>query len=148
MNEIKVITELCAEDRTRLDRVVAALEELSKKIITQETANAVLTKALNIEPAETTEQPEIEAEKPIETDTLATVPPEVEQPTVDEKPVQNEAPAPAVTVADLQQKIVSLSAAGKKAQVREIVIAYASKVSDIPADKRAEVFEKLTALEG
>lgn len=145
MDEIKVITELCADDRTRLDKVIMALEELSKKIITQETANAVLTKALNIEPAEPTKQPEIEAEKPIEQTTEATVPPEAEQPTADEKPAQNEAPA--VTVADLQQKIVSLAAAGKKAQVREIVTAYAAKVSDIPADKLAEVFEKLKALE-
>lgn len=53
-----------------------------------------------------------------------------------------------VTLADIQHKIVKLTTAGKKAEAREIVTAYAAKVSAIPADKLAEVLEKLTALEG
>ena len=35
-----------------------------------------------------------------------------------------------------------------KAQVREIITAYADRVSNIPEDKYAEVMAKLTALEG
>ena len=64
------------------------------------------------------------------------------------------APAPEVpaakscTKADLSQLVVRLSAAGLKAQVREIITAYADRVSNIPEDKYAEVMAKLTALEG
>lgn len=64
------------------------------------------------------------------------------------------APAPEVPAAkpcakaDLSQLVVRLSAAGLKAQVREIITAYADRVSNIPEDKYAEVMAKLTALEG
>ena len=49
---------------------------------------------------------------------------------------------------ELQKLVVDLCAKGKKDQVREIVNAYAKKVSDIPEDKRNEVYAQLTALEG
>lgn len=49
---------------------------------------------------------------------------------------------------DIQQKVVALSASGKKAEVREIVKSYAEKVSAIPADKFGEVMAKLIGLEG
>ena len=52
------------------------------------------------------------------------------------------------TKADLSQLVVRLSAAGLKAQVREIITAYADRVSNIPEDKYAEVMAKLTTLEG
>lgn len=64
------------------------------------------------------------------------------------------APAPEVpaakpcTKADLSQLVVRLSAAGLKAQVREIITAYADRVSNIPEDKYAEVMARLAALEG
>lgn len=64
------------------------------------------------------------------------------------------APAPEVpaakpcTKADLSQLVVRLSAAGLKAQVREIITTYADRVTNIPEDKYAEVMVKLTALEG
>lgn len=75
-------------------------------------------------------------------------------------PVKAEAPSPApapspeapaakpCTKADLSQLVVRLSAAGLKAQVREIITAYADRVSNIPEDKYAEVMARLTALEG
>jgi|GEM_PF-4902927 len=76
-------------------------------------------------------------------------------------PVKAETPSPApaapapeapaakpCTKADLSQLVVRLSAAGLKAQVREIIMAYADRVSNIPEDKYAEVMAKLTALEG
>lgn len=76
-------------------------------------------------------------------------------------PVKAEAPSPApatpvpeaptakpCTKADLSQLVVRLSAAGLKAQVREIITAYADRVSNIPEDKYAEVMAGLTALEG
>lgn len=55
---------------------------------------------------------------------------------------------PAPSTADIQKVVVRLAAAGKKAEVREIVKGYADRVSAIPEDKRAEVLARLSALEG
>lgn len=60
---------------------------------------------------------------------------------VDEKPA-------AVSQEDIQKKVSELLAAGKKAEIRTVIKAYAETVSSIPEDKRAEVLQKLTALEG
>ena len=65
---------------------------------------------------------------------------------VEEAPAEE--PAEVVELSDIQKKVVALSAAGKKAEVRDIITKYASRVSAIPADKTAEVWEQLTALEG
>ena len=85
-------------------------------------------------------------------------PAEEAQPTVDTTPEEKPAEAqetaktepeqPTVDRADIQKKVVELSAAGKKADVKKIVTDYATKVSDIPEDKLAEVWQKLTKLEG
>ena len=57
--------------------------------------------------------------------------------------------APVVpSTADIQKAVVRLAAAGKKAEVREIVKGYADRVSAIPEDKRTEVLARLSALEG
>ena len=64
--------------------------------------------------------------------------------TAQETPAQ-----PAVTHADIQKKVIELTKAGKKAEVRDAVLAYNNvNVSGIPEDKLAEVMAKLTALEG
>lgn len=117
--DMTVTVELCQEDRARLDAILAALQSCG-------TPYAV---AAAQEPQEAP-APEPEAEPA----------PEPETPGED---------APAVTHSDVQKKVVALSASGKKDQVREIVLAYNNtKVSDIPDDKLAEVWDKLTALEG
>ena len=62
-----------------------------------------------------------------------------------------EEPKPAITLEQIQQKVLQLATANggtKKAKAREIVNAYARKVSDLPQDKWAEVWDKLTELEG
>ena len=75
--------------------------------------------------------------------------PEEEKPTTATEDAPAAPEQPTVSRADIQQKVVNLSAAGKKAEVRDIVLAYNNtKVSDIPEDKLAEVWDKLTALEG
>lgn len=90
---------------------------------------------------------------PVETPTAPTeeTKPEPVEPVTpaEETPAQpvEEPAVPTVKVADVQQKVVTLSAAGKKDAVREIVMAYASRVSAIPEDKLAEVMDKLNALE-
>lgn len=79
------------------------------------------------------------------------------QPAVEEEPVQEPEPAtepqqapeaPQVQPADIQKKVVELSTAGHRDAVKAIVTQYAKKVSGIPEEKRAEVWQKLTALGG
>lgn len=142
-----ITIELCAEDRARLDRVIEALEHrpncegcvtaavtMTKEAVAEATAPKPEAK----DETPTTNPPE--PEKPVETPT--------EHP-LDAPPIEvNEPTAPKVDRADVQRKVIELSAAGKKEAVKAIVTAYAAKVSDIPEDKLAEVFDQLTALEG
>ena len=65
---------------------------------------------------------------------------------VDEAPPQ-EWTAPEYKLSDIQQKVVALAAAGKKAEVREIIKAYAPKVSELPDEKFGEIMAKLAELE-
>lgn len=125
MNAIPI--ELCQEDRARIDKVIELLT-LSTGQRCQSCADAV--------------QEAFTATKPIE---FTKDTPEEEKPA---EPAQEPETAPQVSKADIQQKVIQLSAAGKKAQVREIVTAVATKVSDIPEDKLAEVWAALNALEG
>lgn len=53
---------------------------------------------------------------------------------------------PTASLAEVRQKVVELSAAGKKAAVRDIVKAYAENVTSIPEDKLGEVLAKLKEL--
>lgn len=168
MNTITI--ELCAEDRARLDRQYAATTRLVD-LLTLHTNNtelddiqAKLRETLkNVEPAEAQKnapgaaqaetpadtQPKQEAATaaepthPAEADLL---PWEIAAPEA-----KQEAPAKEVRKEDLRNLIITLSAAGKKDAVRDAVQACCpgvSKVGDIPADKYAAVYEKLTALEG
>ena len=134
MNTINIITELCAEDRARLDAIIEALKSHNCKgcveAATAYTAAQLSPSVVPVVPvSEAKEEPKAEPA------------PEPEQPAVKED-------APAVSLSDIQQKVVTLSAAGKKAEVRSIITAYASRVSAIPADKVVEVWQKLTELEG
>lgn len=132
MNTITI--ELCAEDRARLDKILAALEgrpnctTCAQQIVDYVSGATGHTeygfKADGVEYATDTE------------------------------PTPFEEPAPAEPVDfgklrdDVRQKVVELSANGKKAQVRDIIKAYAANVTTLPDDKLSEVMAKLTALEG
>lgn len=134
MNIIEI--KLCAEDRARLDRLAAALENARTPIIVDETLAEL----------EDYERPEIAPKSPQEAPEAEqgeTTPPEPETPKEAEEPA-----APAVSDDDLRSKYMTLSATPKREQARQIIKAYAEKISDIPEGKRAEVLEKLTALEG
>lgn len=126
-----ITIELCAEDRARLDGILEALTQHNCKGCVEAAVNYTTAQmAAPVEPvAEAKEEPKAEPA------------PEPEQPAVKED-------APAVSLSDIQQKVVTLSAAGKKAQVRDIITAYASRVSAIPEDKVNEVWAKLAELEG
>lgn len=123
MNSITI--ELCAEDRARLDAILAALTNTQKA----PTAEA---------------QPTQEPEK---VEAAETKPTEVEAPTEAAEPAAE--PAPVITSDDLQRKVRQLlQKADKRAKVKAIVLSYAERVTAIPEDKLAEVWDKLTALEG
>lgn len=128
-----ITIELCAEDRARLDGILEALKSHSCKGCVETIACTIAQMTALVEPVE----PISEAKE----EPKAEPTPEPEQPAVKED-------APAVSLSDIQQKVVTLSAAGKKAQVRDIITAYASRVSAIPEDKVGEVWQKLTELEG
>ena len=163
MNTITI--ELCAEDRARLDKILEGLAGLKPD------CNACAQAAMAAAAEATAKQSHVLKPEDLPAHTFGAerykdqnapqepakadleemaFPPEEASPfpeNKDEDKANEEEPAPAVTVADIQKKVVALAAAGKKDAVRDIVKAYADRVSLIPADKLAEVFKKLTALE-
>ena len=128
----KITIELCAEDRARLDAIIAGLTGLQCDMCADR-IKAQLAAGKLQEPK--AEAPEVFT--PDEPETPA-------EPAVEEKP----APVVTVTHEDIRRKYVELSAANKKKQATAVVEAYASRVSAIPEDKLVEVMTKLQALEG
>lgn len=149
MNEI--IIRLCDEDRARLDRLSQALESRN----CERCMNKVSDAWMKLHDA-TFETPETPAAAQTNVDA-----PETAQAQLDEAAVAADHPVegvdaftpvtpketPTVKMADIQQKVVALSAAGKKTEVKAIVNVYAERVTLLPEDKFVEVYEKLTALE-
>lgn len=139
MNNINVTIELCAEDRARLDHLIAEVMNLTNKV-----------KAPAEEPAK--EKP---VQKAAETPTTPAVEepekekPEAEKPAEPEPAKPEEASEPKVTAAEIRALVQKLVApgTGKRDATKGIVMQYAPNVSDIPADKYDEVFKKLKALE-
>lgn len=135
MNHITI--ELCTEDRARLDAILEALKATKPRCkncvqLVKDLCHAENHPENDAQSAETFEPEETQ--------------PEEEKPTPPK--TENDSKAPEVTVEDIRSKVLTLTGAGKKDEVRAIVKEYAEKVGDIPADKRAEVLERLTALEG
>lgn len=156
-----ITIELCAEDRARLDRLSDLLDARIRQ------AERIM--AGDFEPEQPPEADPVQqafadvlakakdtpTEKPTEATGASTAEAApIDHPAEEDLPWKADAPAeearPTVTQDQLQQKVMQLAAANNgalKAKVREIVNAYAKKVSDVPEDKRAEVWDKLTALE-
>ena len=117
MNTITIA--LCQEDRARLDKIIEALEQ---------------TRMMPVEEV----IPETEASDGGQE--------------VMEAFKEKHAPEPVaeaakeVSLADIQKKVVELSAAGKKAEVRDIITKYANRVSAIPDEHTAEVWDQLIGL--
>lgn len=133
-----ITIELCAEDRARLDRLTAALEQRVTQVAPVTLDPIQQRLSATIEAAEKS----TEAEE--ETPTPTTTTPAEETPTEE----KNEPQEPTITKEQIQQKVIQLCAkADKKAKAREVVNAYAPRISDIPEDKLDEVWKKLTALE-
>lgn len=163
-----ITIELCAEDRARQDRLYAAVTRLVD-LLTLHTNNAELddlreklaATLKNADPAQAPKNAPGAAQATTPADTQPrqeaaaaaepTHPAEADLPWIDPPAAKQEAPAKEVTKKDLSNLIITLSAAGKKDKVREAVQSCCpgvTKVGDIPADKYAAVYEKLTALEG
>ena len=132
MNIITI--ELCQEDRNRLDTLIAIGLELADMADKRPPAAPQ-------KPAEATQAP----------------PPETTHPEPESTAQGTQEATAAGKLGDagnekllsaVQQKVVKLSAAGKKAAVREIVQRYAAKVSDLPAGEYDTIMDALTALEG
>ena len=156
MNRITI--ELSEADRARLDRLIEIGAELIDRLparvnITEpDPLKAKLAGIVASAQERKTEEPaEKGTERPQEATEEATptedTTPQEETPTAAEIE-----PAPTVTLEQIQQKVVQLCATDggkKKAQVREIINFYGTKVSDLKEcpDKWGEVWTKLTALE-
>jgi hypothetical protein len=159
MNNITI--ELCKEDRARLDRLAKALEKLqpvetaevfiddnfitkAQAFLKEEQEDQKLAVTLELEPVEAPTEPQEATEANAEEIT-----PQADE-TATEEPTAKEVPE--VTLEQIQQKVVQLAACDggkKKAQVREIINTYGTKVSDLKdmPEKWNEVWDKLTALE-
>ena len=140
MNEIKITTELCAEDRARIDRLTAALEGLTAGIGSVGTPYAA-NNVSNVVEAPKTDTEVPKDETPAEPETAPAEPETTDDETTNAKEV------PEHTQAELQQKVISLVSAGNKDDVKKIIEQYAPRVSAIPAEKINEVWDKLATLE-
>lgn len=134
-----VITiELCAEDRARLDRLTAFLEERIAQV------DKLYGQELPTRTGEENTQAETpETSKPEQEPT-----PKTEPATAPSNEPTKEAAQPKATIEDVRSQVIKLNGLGMKDKVIAIVHEYAQKVPDIPADKLDVVMKKLTALEG
>lgn len=128
MNAITI--ELCAEDRARLDAIIAGLQGHAPVV-----------------PA-TTEAP---ASDPVPAADFPVVPDQVPRDEAPTEPEHAPAPAPAaetVSLAEFQKAITIRCAESPevKAAIRGLVREYASSVSAIPEDKRSEFLAKLAKI--
>lgn len=140
---IRLTTELCQEDRERIDRLTAALERVTNRPAAEQPEDDPIRAAL----AEQVAKSERAHAESLENAPGGT---EAETPTLTSQPEEKqsqEKPAAKVSRADVRAKVIALSAAGKKDLVREVVHQYADKVTAIPEDKLTECFDKLAALE-
>lgn len=157
---IKLTTELCAEDRARIDKLTAAIEGLVNQI-TPPTITMVGTPFQAVKSEEDT-PPTLDILKegtgigktPTEpmyeegtgVNDLGFTPIETDE--EDEPEAPQEAATPKHTKAELQSKVTGLISKGKKTEVAAIIREHAAKVSAIPEDKVDEVWAKLEKLEG
>lgn len=136
-----IIIELCAEDRVRLDKLTAALESrpdcsACARAVSEYTATVTQTRT------EPTEAPK--------TETPADTHP-IDEGLPWETAEAEAAPqtAKTYTISDLQEiarRLISPQS-GKRDAAKEIITAYAPKISAIPEDKYGAVMAELIMLE-
>lgn len=141
----KIVIELSAEDRARIDRLTVALENaaVGTLIEVEETAPPEPEKPTAAKPEPVAVVTEPNNWYPGGSPEPEEVVPEIVEPEVFD--------GPAITLEQIQQKVVSICAAdgAKKADVKAIINKYGTKVSDLKnqQDKWPEVWKALLALE-
>ena len=122
--------KLCAEDRARLDDIIAGLAALVPAGTMSEAAEAL---------AHPADASTVHLEPPVAAP--AAVQPEP-------APVESAPEVKPVSLGEFQKEIVTRCAASAamKAKVQALVHKYAPSVSEIPEDKRAEVLAELAKL--
>ena len=126
------------EGTETLERIASALERIAATLEQPSTAtHAQIPESVKSTPAE------VEAPKPEPVET-AEPEPVAAEPVAD----QPEEVKQTVTLDEIRKKVVQLSAAGAQAKdaVRAIVTEYGRNVSAIPAEKYAEVMDRLNAV--
>lgn len=147
MNNITLTVELCAEDRARLDNILAALQKSPLERAGDavgKMGEAVKAMAAKVS-APAPEAPAPAEELPFEPEPKKQEAPAPAPAAPEPKPAEA---APEVDTATLQSKVVQLVNGGKRDEAKAIILEYASCVSQVPAEKRAEVLARLNKLEG
>ena len=139
----KIIIELAAEDRKRLDDILAALQNGPRCDKCVQPVVAAMD-GQNEPQSEEKPQAKEEPEAPVFVEETAATPGEEGDPAeAADEPVEVK-----YSKEEVRKKVVELCAAGHKTAVREIVNQYAPNVTEIPENKCDEVMEKLLQLEG
>lgn len=134
MNTITI--ELCAEDRARLDAILAALSGRPDCAQCAQISAAYVEELRASRPAQKDEHPVADPFPAPEAET-PTAPQEEPQAPEEDKPVTHD---------DIRS--VFMNAGENQAKVREIIQQYAKKISDIPVEKLGEVMKKLEGVCG
>lgn len=138
MQEIKMVVELCADDRARLDKIIAGISARCEGCL-----GTVKDYMTAVEGKNATRDA-LEEEGKL----FANLGEEV----VPDEEIQSETKV-APTLEEIQKKVMDLCVGAskkRKAEVRGVINAYATKVSDLvkAGADLTEVWDKLTALEG
>lgn len=137
MNTITI--ELCAEDRARLDAILAALSGRPDCAQCAQISAAYAEELRATRPAQKDEHPVADPFPAPEAETPAAP---QEEPQTDEEDEEDKP----VTHDDIRS--VFMNAGENQAKVREIIQQYAKKISDIPVEKLGEVMKKLEGVCG
>ena len=158
MNTITI--ELCAEDRARLDAILDALKGFKAPSCDGciKSALEYVDAAVQEAKKQPQEAPKDKGQQEIEERLKAAMakasepapvkPAPEDAPRHDDTVAKTPEPAPDVSISELQGLVIQLAKSGKKAEARDIVKAYAERLTEIPPEKYGEVFVKLKALEG
>ena len=121
-----ITIELCAEDRQRIDELIAFAGLIASEMKSN--------------------KPDLRVVQPAEEHPVDAVAPH-DEPVADPEPAEK---VYKITKDDIMAKVQALAAPNnpKREQAKAIVKSYGAKVSDIPEDKYAEVMDKLVELEG
>lgn len=146
-NTITVTVELGPESQAKLDKILEALQGVRPNCHSCVESAVQMAKNMTIEEAVTQPASALEIVEPEN--------PAAEHPADEVSPHGEPEPAaepeqPQYTKDDVLRLVQKLAAPGssKREQAKDIVKSYGAKVSDIPAEKYAEVMSKLNALEG